>query len=398
MLGSMVLNACFAGENFDECTEDKHCGPGGTCMSGACSVEGGTRDSGPQPPGQPNGHGDAGCGPAGCNEEYVIEGEQVGREAIRRPNEIVVIRGEVPIRGPGAVWVVEAKVIRLEGNLFADGAGLVGGGGGGGGSAGASDRLVAPGQAGPGISPGQAGDSNTRQVPGRGGDGGSGRGDAGGDLGAGGLSGRSGADGAPGGHVPLGTPDRCADARNSTRPGSGGGGGGGGGGGTDETNCGIGNGGGGGGGGAAGGGAIVLKATERIEIRGTIIARGLNGRLAPPPKANGGPACPCGEPCVTDPESPHGRGGAGGPGNHDGQEGGTGGPSPDAEPGGSGGNGGGGGGGGVELEAPQIVWGPGARIDLTGSNGRDNGGTIRIVGEEIGDFPSPESVFLCRDR
>ena len=393
LLSGWFVAGCYSADNFDECTKDEHCGAFGLCTGGTCDIVGSLPDARVGP-----GSADASTGhppDTGNSERIILQGPK-GDDPERHDGKTVVIRN-VQVSGIPAIWSVTARVIIVEGKIDADGAGYPGGGGGGGGSAGSARGLVSPGVGGDSdAESGQDGRPNQSDVAGGGGNGGNGSGDGAGVGGRGGSPESVGGHGDDGRHQPHEAGDDvCGGPPVSTaRPGSGGGGGGGGGG-ANGTGCGIGAGAGGGGAGAPGGGAIFLLATERIEFHGELTARGLAAASMPPDDATGHPACDCGAPCEADMASTNGQGGAGVSSDMGGTTGAMSGVQmANGRPAGIGGNGGGGGGGGVTLRAPEIVWGPTARVDLQGSAGMANAGVLRIQSAQPGVPPS-EAAHVC---
>jgi hypothetical protein len=376
---TVAIAGCFSGDDFDLCTEDAHCGAGFVCSAGACVTGGGVG-------------GDDGAGGGGdVTPEVTLE--ELGR-TFAQENAIVTVP-DLSLTARSAT--VRARQILVIGRIDGDGAGYSGGGGGGGGAAGKASEAVA----GRGGASRDGRDGSEGRFTSVGGDGG--RGGVGGGVGAaggeGGLVGglREGSAGtdAAYGTLALGD-DACADAdapSGEPRPGNGGGGGGGGAG----SEC---AGGGAGGAGAPGGGALRLEATERIVIRGSISLRGLAAAIER--------GAPSGEPwCATTGNdncgacqgaTPDGSGGDGASSSGDSGGGGLGGtPVVDAEPAGSaGGPGGGGSGGTLVLDAPEIVWEPGATVDVGGSLGLQNAGAVHIVtGTEVGLRPSDIVGYVC---
>lgn len=159
------------------------------------------------------------------------------------------------------------------------------------------------------------------------------------DAGEGGDGGiANGGDGAPGMPGTFAETEPCRIAFTTTQAGSSGGGGGGAAGGACLGSD--------GGEGGAGGGAILLRASRFIEVRGTIDARGADGE--PGASAN----CPDGA---------------------------------------VGGAGGGGSGGLIYLEAPTVLFGEGARLDVSGGDGA-TGGLVTIFGVIEGRYVEPIGV------
>lgn len=287
-------------------------------------------------------------------------------------------------------------VVEATAHLQGNGAGYGGGGGGGGGHGQGGGTCGTAAAGGAGSGGGAAGD-NAPFTPscddgGNGGAGGVGGGPHGGSAGTRGtgaphLTDNNECDavqpatvGGPGGtglYAPAATGDTTTD--DSVWPGSGGGGGGGGGG--SQHFCGnhnfSGGSGGGGGAGGRGGAAIMLRATESLDVLGSITSRGLvNG-------GNGGSGPEYNTVCRYDFRT----GGGGGSANSNGT--GTGGAATRSARGGSsdcalgdaglharsGGAGGGGAGGGVLLQAPTVQLT--GSINVSGS-GPGNGGTVKL--------------------
>ncbi len=368
LLGSAVVVAsCFSADDFSHCEDDEQCGRARLCVDNTCVFPGGN-----------NGGGDSGVDPPGDVggtelEEIVLDGERLGTQDF--PDAKVILEGvTVP---PGEILAVHATVVVVRGPINADGAGDPGGGGGGGGGGGHDSVNSAVGEGGRGAEEGRDGRRAARNVGGAGGGGGKGGGGAGGGGGAQGTF--DALDGRPG---DPGMFRVDCDDTTLIRKGSGGGGGGGGAGGPGNMDCGGGGGGGGGGGaGGRGGGVIVLTADLRVEVESVISAKGQPGEEATGADADGGVPCPCGDACDA---SRHGKGGAGGNAGDRNSGPGAGGGEGEAA-GGGGGRGGAGSGGMVRLEAPEIVFGSAARIDVNGGDGAANGGLVRLAGAQSGN-------------
>ncbi len=296
---------------------------------------------------------------------------------------------------------IRAGTIRVAGTLDATGKGYPGGGGAGGGGGG--DQLEQDGGnpgnrglGGNGFLGSSAGSDGTPGRERRGGDGGAGgRGFAFtiGSPGFPGLGGNGanggenathnpvGTDGLPGGYSAPGT-NGDFTVGDEVHPGFGGGGGGGGGGGHSRDVNSGGGGGGGGGSGGFGGGAIILRASQRLEVTGMLLAQGTLG--------TNGAAGGFGQPYNTpNDRSPGGNGGTGASSglittNNSGGLGGanacdtTGTQTGNCSgAGGRGGDGGAGAGGGILLRAPLVS--VSGTINNTGGGGATaNGGTVKI--------------------
>ncbi len=351
----VTLTGCFSAGNFDSCTGPSQCGRNMQegnedrvyiCRDGQCVDP----QDGHQPvPWQP-----------GLSPDQVVTIDR----------NLNLSSGDIT---PGSPLIIQHRGIIIEQGFIVDvsGAGHPGGGGGGGGQGVVSNGAMGapvPGAGGM-VEGGNSGASGNISL---GGDGGAGTGESGGPGGPGDsgtpFTGRACVDrtgGAPGeqGVYDLSvSPGQSFDPcqlipLNAPPMGSGGGGGGGGRGGSVS---GAAWGGGGGGVGGGGGGAILLIATEFIEIRGALSAKGNTGGVAPE--------------CVACQDGDGGLGAS---------ESATGGSGPECV----GGGGGGGGGGLVYLQAPKLVFGAESSISVDGSAGAANGGHIIFRGE-IEDLPT----------
>jgi hypothetical protein len=389
---ALLLAGCFSGQNFDDCAAAEQCGLGFTCQGGRCvSLSGADAapDAAPRADARPHDADVSDAAPPDAGGERVISGDVDDMHRIvEAPGERVVLRN-VNVRA--GYLSVEAREIVVEGYVHADGAGHPGGGGGGGGAGGHDAATLQPGAAGDAqAAPGQA---NAGLAGGAGGTGASGGGPNGGSGGAAGdPAGRGGHDGAAG-HFAAADFDACHFTVGLLL-GSGGGGGGGGAG-ADGAECRAGGGGGGGGAGGPGGGAIDLRAEVAIEVHGTLSARGvgvLDGQRAADAGAAdcdfGGSPGACGTDCD---DTTAGHGGAGGGSRFSAQPGGA----PGADGAGAGGKGGGGAGGMIRLTAPDVRLDDGAALDVSGSEGADNGGFVMVSGHLSGDLQAAGASFRC---
>ena len=344
---SLPLGSCFSTADFSSCTGPFQCGPQGDsdrvyiCQDGQCID--------PQPeqplvqwsPGVPS------------NQPVLID--------------LKIALGAGITAGEPLIIQHPIIVIGKDGLIELAGAGHPGGGGGGGGAG--AGELAAMGNATPGNGgtvDGRSGDAGSASS---GGAGGAGRGPGGGAGGAGDAAEPFAREQCPG--ASTGSPgkagmydlandtaavfDPCAPLSLSALPmGSGGGGGGGGrGGGTALVSLG----GGGGGVGYAGAGALVLRATQYIEIRSVLSAVGRTGGEPPA--------------CTTCSMGDGGEGASETVGGARGDEC-------------AGGAGGGGAGGLIYIEAPLVIFGRNAFIEVGGSLGAANGGHVIIRGEVEG--------------
>jgi len=378
---SLFLTACFMADNFDACTGPSQCGRhlGNEATDGDRFYI---------------------CVDGQCVDPQ--EGETLVKwSSASSADEVVYIDRTINLdsdevtRGTPLIIQHRGIIIQPGGLLDLSGAGHLGGGGGGGGKGLAQNGAMSVPMAGNGgmsdqVSPGSSGNGTA------GGDGGEGEGVRGGSAGLGdradpfignrcsdqSLS----IDGEPGEYdlyVDTQTSfDPCGPIDLNQAPlGGGGGGGGGGRGGSANENM---IGGGGGGAGGAGGGAVLLIATDFIEIRGEIHARGLAGGRPPACSncldGNGGDGAGLliEDTLLFDPEC-------------------------------GGGNGGGGSGGLVYLQAPKIIFGRDAKINVSGfQNTANAGGHVILRGEIESEGGKAEPVsgmasivgsglpFLCR--
>jgi hypothetical protein len=397
-----VLGGCFAADDFSACRRSEECGAGAICAQGVCESLF-TPDAEAPPtaaPTSPPSRTDAGPPPADCTQE-VVRG-RVASLRVECPDGTVTIE-DVLVEDSGgqseAPVSIIAREIIIVGRLDASGAGGRGGGGGGGGAGGGRQAVALPGGGGVGHSIGASGGAPTNTLGGAGGTGGAGQGQGAGRGGVPGSDANAGV-GQPGLDGQLVDPTLETDAARAAvcapgaqRPGSGGGGGGGGRGGDGDA-CLVGGGGGGGGAGSPGGGLIVLQASERIILRGEVLAvgRASTDLRAPPARATA--ACGADEPCGVECAVENGTGARGGDAGNRGQLGGDGGDGVSEPvgglggPGGPGGAGGGGSGGMIRFTAPEIVWEGGARVDVSGSAGETNGGAVIRAGRETGEPPN----------